>query len=106
MLLQAFRQFRHAIIKARQRHAALVIVKISQDLRQNPVRIGRRHTIEAGMQITIRGVDDHFLTAKPTEHGHNGGGLRVPHIGIANQADICLQFFFVGLKEAGQIDAA
>ena len=105
MLLQAFRQFRHAIIKARQRHAALVIVKISQDLRQNTVRVRRRHAIKAGMQIAIGGVDDHFLTAKAAQHGHNGGGLRIPHIGIANQADIRLQFFLIGLKEAGQIDA-
>ena len=106
MLLQAFGQFRHAIIKARQRDAALIIVKISQNFRQNPVRIGRRHTVKAGMQIAVSRVDDHFFTAKPAQHGDNGGGLRVPHIGIADQADICLQFFLIGLKEAGKIDAA
>ena len=58
------------------------------------------------MQITVCRVDDHFLTAKAAQHSDNGGGLRVPHIGIANQADICLQFLAVGLKETGQIDAA
>ena len=106
LLLQAFGQFRHAIIKAGQGDAALIIVKISQDLRQNAVRIGRCHAIEARMQITIRGVDDHFLTAQPAQHGDNGGGLRVPHIGIADQADIRLQLFLVGVKESGQVDAA
>jgi len=58
------------------------------------------------VQITVGRVDRQLFPAKTAQHGLNGGRFRVPHIGVADQADIGAQLVGMRLKEARQTGAA
>ena len=66
---------------------------VSQNARKNVDRVLRRATVIAGMQVPARGVDGDFITRHTAQGRGDGGGMRVPHIGVAHQRDIRLQLF-------------
>ena len=90
-------QFRHAVIKARQRHLAIFRVKLADDFREHMDRIDDGTAEHAGMQIVAGAPQDHLLLHQSAQHDRDARRGRVPHAGVADEGQRRLrQFGLVG----------
>jgi hypothetical protein len=61
--------------------------------------------IGARVKIDVRAGDGDLLADAAPEHGGDGRGLPVPHVGVANECDIGLELLAIGMKEIFEVRA-
>src|SRR5690606_29263440 len=61
------RRLLHAVIKAGDRHAAILVVQVGQNLAQDADRVCGSAAVIARMQVAIGSLDHHFLANEPAQ---------------------------------------
>ena len=100
------RRVRHAVVEAGQLDAALRIVQPAQDAGQRVDRVQRRAAEQAGMQVALRGVQRQLHIHHAAQPGGDGGGVDVPHAGVADDRDVGGQRVPVLGQERLEVEAA
>ena len=99
-------EFGDAVIKARDRHPAAVVMQSCDDPCQHPHRVHCQPTIHAGMQVLVGGGDSDFFAQQPSQHGGDGGGIGIVKAGITDHRQIGFQFRRIVLQERHQAGRA
>ena len=89
--LDVGRQLRHAVVEARHRDAAVLVVQRRDDARQHADRVGGAAAEHAGMQVAVGAGDDHLLVEQAAQRGRDQRRCRVPHAGVADQREVALE---------------
>ena len=97
------RQFVDAVIEARQRDAALVVVHRGEDMRQDADRVLRRTTKHAGMQVAIRRGDGYVLINETAQRRRHRRRLLVPHRRVADQREVELELVGIVAHETIEV---
>jgi hypothetical protein len=97
------RQFRDAVVEARNGDAAVVVVHCSKDFAQHPQRILRSAAEQAGMQVAVRAGQPNFLIDQPAQRRGDRRRLLVPHAGVADQRQIELELVGIVADEIKQV---
>ena len=95
---------RDLIVEAGQLDAAVLVLQLAQDFRQRVDRVQRGPAIQAGVQIAVGGLQGHLGVGHAAQAGGDGGGLDVPHAGVADQRHVRDQVGLVRPQERVEVD--
>ena len=99
LLLGCGWQVGHTIVKTGNGDLAALVVNKRNHPRQSPDRVHRRSTIETGVKIEGRAFHCDLLMHHAAQARGNGGGFRVPHVGVANEGHIAFEFSRIGFEK-------
>ena len=102
LLGHVVRQLVDALVEARQRHGAILVVQVGEDAREDVDRVPGRAAVAARMQVAVGGSDHDLLPDQPAQHGGDGRRLGVPHAGVADERKVGPELVLVGLDERGE----
>jgi len=95
-----------ALVKARQRDAARVVVEGVQNSNEDMDRISCGAAEDAGVQITV-GSDQHDFVSDETSKSHDDcRALPAPHPRVTNKRQIGSEFFSVLFEEGPETGTA
>ena len=96
----------NVIVETWDGDAAGFVMQRRQELRQHAQRIESRAAINPRMQIARRTSDGDLGESKPAQEGGDGGRLRVPLPGVADQRDVRLELIAMRRQEGSETRAA
>ena len=96
----------HALVEAVQRHPAACVVHIGQKIGEHADGIARGPAIDAGMQIARRPGYGDLGERKPAQKGGDGWRVGIQLPGVADEANVGLQFLSVVIREEGEARAS
>ena len=79
---------------------------VGDDLRQNVGGVARRPAKIARVQVLVGGMNGDLEGRHSAQARGDAGGLRVPHVGVADERDVGPQIVRMGIEEARQGGAA
>ena len=97
------RQILHAVVEAGNGDAAVVVVQAAEDVGQHADRVARAAAEHTGMQVAVGGLDGDLVIHQAAQRGCDGGRVRVPHAGVADQREVGLQLIPDRLHERHEI---
>ena len=97
------RRVLHAVVEARERDAAVLVVQSAENMRQHADRIAGGTAEQAGMQVAVGGLDPHLLIDEPAQRRGDRRRVLVPHAGVADEREVGGEIVLVALQERGEI---